>query len=132
MAHNQPFSTLAFYNDSISPVTKMRQRLCDGNVRFTMTQFLRLLKLSLKKIILSGQFYNDSISPVTKIRRYTLVSPLSFYNDSISPVTKMAFHISERVSKFYNDSISPVTKILHSVYSFSARFTMTQFLRLLK
>ena len=35
---------LTFYNDSISPVTKMRRTLVVVLVSFTMTQFLRLLK----------------------------------------------------------------------------------------
>ena len=61
------YSFIKFYNDSISPVTKILLREEQGNVRF----------------------YNDSISPVTKIILQGDNIDDMFYNDSISPVTKM-------------------------------------------
>ena len=36
---------LRFYNDSISPVTKIAELFIPAHISFTMTQFLRLLKL---------------------------------------------------------------------------------------
>ena len=58
-----------FYNDSISPVTK----------------------IAVNNNILAALFYNDSISPVTKIATIHNSVDDTFYNDSISPVTKIGF-----------------------------------------
>ena len=66
-----------FYNDSISPVTKM----AIGRVKDAF------------------KFYNDSISPVTKINWDLSFNHFKFYNDSISPVTKIHPTFRLQVSK---------------------------------
>ena len=67
MAMGRTECTVAFYNDSISPVTK----------------------IDIAGYAACAAFYNDSISPVTKIRITVALPTDLFYNDSISPVTKI-------------------------------------------